>query len=82
MVMMNLGVAFLPELFVQSELSKGAAIHVLSLDEEPVVRNHVAAWRINSSSRHLFQKLSFDLKAIAMEKFAGILTEVVTEENM
>jgi len=82
MVMMDLGIAFLPELFVQSELKKGAALSVLSLKEEPVVRNHVAAWRINSSSRHLFQKLSFDLKAIAMEKFAGILTEVVTEENI
>lgn len=82
MVLMNQGIAFLPALFVQSELSKGAALHVMDLDEEPLVRNHVAAWRVNSSSRHLFQKLSFDLKAIAMEKFSGILTEVVTEENM
>lgn len=82
MVMMDMGIAFLPELFVQSELNKGAPLKILPLDEEPIVRNHVAAWRINSSSRHLFQKLSYDIKAIAMEKFPGILTEVVTEENM
>ncbi len=82
MVMMDLGVAFLPELFVQSELKKGASLRVLNLEEEEVVRNHVAAWRINSSSRHLFQKLSYDIKAIAMDRFAGILTEVVTEENI
>ncbi|MDG2175786.1 MAG: LysR substrate-binding domain-containing protein [Gammaproteobacteria bacterium] len=82
MVMMNMGIAILPGLFVQSELGKGAACKVLELDEEAVVRNHVAAWRINSSPRHLFQKLSFDLKAIALEKFAGILTEVLTEENI
>ena len=82
MVTMDMGIAFLPELFVQGELQRGASLGVLTLVEEPVVRNHVAAWRINSSSRHLFQKLSFDIKAIAMEKFAGILTEVVTEENI
>ena len=82
MVMMNMGIAILPGLFVQSESRKGTACKVLEWDEEAVVRNHVAAWRINSSSRHLFQKLSFDLKAIALEKFAGILTEVLTEENI
>jgi len=82
MVMMDMGIAFLPELFIQSEISKGAPLQVLDLEDEPVVRNHVAAWRLNSSSRHLFQKLSFDIKAIAMDKFSGILTEVVTEENI
>ena len=82
MVMMNMGIAILPGLFVQSELRKGVSLKVLELDGEAVVRNHVAAWRVNSSSRHLFQKLSFDLKAIALEKFSGLLTEVVTEENI
>lgn len=82
MVMMDLGLAFLPELFILSELKQDARLKVLTLEDEPIVRNHVAAWRTNSSSRHLFQKLSYDLKAIAMEKFAGILTEVVTEENL
>lgn len=82
MVMMNMGIAFLPELFVLSTLRQDARLSVLELDGEPLVRNHVAAWRTNSSSRHLFQKLSYDLKAIALESFAGILTEVVTEENI
>lgn len=82
MVMMNMGIAILPELFVISELKQEAKLSVLTLEDEPMVRNHVAAWRVNSSSRHLFQKLSFDLKTIALEKFAGILTEVVTEENI
>ena len=82
MVMMDLGIAFMPALFVQSELKKGVKLHVLDLAEEPVVRNHVAAWRLNSSSRQLFQKLSYDIKAIALEKFAGILTEVATDENI
>lgn len=82
MVLMDMGVAFLPELFVQSELARGVPLTILPLNEEPVVRNHVAAWRLNSSSRHLFQKLSYDIKAIAMEKFPGILTEVVTDENI
>ena len=82
MIMMDQGIGFLPELFVISEIKKGAKLSVLALEDEPLVRNHVAAWRTNASSRHLFQKLSYDIKAIAMEKFAGILTEVVTDENV
>jgi len=82
MVMMNMGIAFLPQLFVISELRQEARLSVLKLEDEAIARNHVAAWRLNSSSRHLFQKLSYDLKAIAMESFSGVLTEVVTEENI
>lgn len=82
MVMLDMGIAFLPELFIRSELHDDTPLKVLDFQGEPVVRNHVAAWRLNSSSRHLFQKLSFDLKAIAMESFSGILTEVSTEENI
>jgi LysR family hydrogen peroxide-inducible transcriptional activator len=81
MVMMDMGIAFLPELYVHSEINKGTPLSVLTLEGEPIVRNHVAAWRLNSSSRHLFQKLSFDIKAIAMEHFSEVLSEVVTEEN-
>ena len=82
MVMMNMGMAFLPELFLSMEIRQDSGLKVLSLNNEAIVRNHVAAWRINASSRQLFQKLSYDIKVIAMEKFPGILKEVVTEENL
>jgi len=67
---------------VISELKQEARLSVLNLKDETIARNHVAAWRLNSSSRPTFQKLSYELKAIAMENFTGVLTEVVTEENI
>ena len=82
MVMMNMGIAFLPQLFVISEMKQETRLSVLNLEDETIARNHVAAWRLNSSSRPTFQKLSYELKAIAMENFTGVLTEVVTEENI
>ncbi len=81
MVMMNMGIAFLPQLFVISELKQEARLSVLNLKDETIARNHVAAWRLNSPSRPTFQ-LSYELKAIAMENFTGVLAEVVTEENI
>lgn len=84
MIMMGMGIAFLPSLYVRSGIIKGdnaAGLKVLNLEEETIVRTHVASWRRNSPSRHLFQKISFDIKAIAMEVFSDILEEVSTEDN-
>lgn len=81
MVVMGMGLAFMPALFVRAEIGHADGLKVLKLDEDSITRTHVASWRRNSSSRHLFQKISFDIKAIAMDVFADILEEVSTEEN-
>jgi LysR family transcriptional regulator, hydrogen peroxide-inducible genes activator len=81
MLEMGMGLAFLPALYVRSEVRKSDNLRVLRLDEEMVTRTHVASWRRNSSSRHLFQKISFDIKAIAIEAFSDILEEASIEES-
>ncbi len=80
MVVMGMGIAFLPSLYVRSEIREGDNLTLLRLREEKITRTHVAAWRRNSPSRHLFQKISFDIKSIAMECFSDILEEIKADE--
>lgn len=78
MAMMGMGIAFLPALYVSSEIGGESGLRVKRLAGENVTRTHVAAWRRNSPSRHLFQKISYDIKSLAMEQFGEILEEVTS----
>ncbi len=81
MAMMGMGIAFMPGLFIRSSISERDPLKVMSLKDEVLTRTHVASWRKNSPSRHLFQKISYDIKAIAMDDFSGILEEVSTDDH-
>jgi LysR family hydrogen peroxide-inducible transcriptional activator len=80
MVIMNMGIAFMPGLYVHASISEDDRIKVLDLQDEKINRTHVASWRKNAPSRHLFQKISYDIKAIALDIFGDILEEVNTED--
>ncbi|MDR2213163.1 MAG: LysR family transcriptional regulator [Pseudomonadales bacterium] len=80
MAMLGLGLALLPALFITAEIVPEDGITVRELDDEKIYRTHIAAWRKNSSARHLFQKLSYEIKAIAMENFEGQLFEAGADE--
>jgi LysR family transcriptional regulator, hydrogen peroxide-inducible genes activator len=82
MVMMGMGIALLPALFIETESNKSDSLKTYALQDEPLTRTHIAAWRKNSSARHLFQKLSFEIKAIAMDAFGKLLEDVIADENV
>src|SRR5690606_13206440 len=82
MAMLGMGIAILPELFIDAEIRPEDGVTVRQLEDEELYRTHIAAWRKNASARHLFQKLSYEIKAIATDEFAGQLTEVTAEEVM
>lgn len=81
MVIMNMGVAFMPGLYIRARITEEDQLKVLNLQGEKINRTHVASWRKNAPSRHLFQKISYDIKTIAMELFDDILEEVNPEDN-
>ena len=82
MAMMGMGIAFLPELFVQAELNQSESLMSVRLEDEELTRTHIAMWRKSAASKPLFQKLSYEIKAIALEQFGSILEEAQTDENM
>jgi LysR family hydrogen peroxide-inducible transcriptional activator len=82
MLLLNMGIAILPELFIRAELSDSEHVRVFKLEDETPTRTHIAMWRKNSSARQLFQLLSFEIKAIAMDAFSGVLEDVYTDDNL
>lgn len=79
MVVMGMGVAFLPALYVESEIRDSDDLKVVKLQGEKLTRTHIAAWRPHAASRHLFQKISFDIKAIALEHYRGVIETLPAE---
>lgn len=82
MLLLGMGIAILPELFIRAELANSENVKVFPLEDEAPTRTHIAMWRKNSSARALFQLLSFEIKAIAMDAFKGLLEEVYTDDNV
>lgn len=82
MLLMGMGIAILPALFIQAELDKSDNVKIFTLEDEPLTRTHIAMWRKNSSARNLFQMISFEIKVIAMDVFGGLLEEVYTDDNL
>ena len=82
MVQLNMGIAVLPELFVHSLLGEDENLRSFRIEDESLTRTHVAVWRKQASARHHFQKLSFEIKAIALECFGDVLQEASADEYL
>lgn len=82
MVMMGMGVAIMPSLYVRSEITgRTQNLVVVPLASDLASRSHVVAWRRNAPGRQLFQKLSYDIKVLALDLFAHVLDEISTEDG-
>jgi LysR family hydrogen peroxide-inducible transcriptional activator len=82
MAMLGMGIAFLPELFLRAELNQSEDLLSRTLEDEELTRTHIAMWRKSAASRHLFQKLSYEIKAIALDQFGSVLVEASTDDNL
>lgn len=76
MVVMGLGVAFLPALYLESEIRGEDGIVVRALCDEVVERQHVLAWRPGSPARHFYRSLARELRRLIDERL-GHAVEVV-----
>lgn len=64
MVVMGMGISFLPALYVESEIRADSGIVVRSLDDERIERLHVVAWRPGSPARAFYRRLARELRQI------------------
>ena len=64
MVVMGMGVAFLPALYVKSEIRDRHELRVANIEGINVFRNHVLAWRPRTPARDLFKQLAKEIRAI------------------
>ena len=64
MVVMGMGVAFLPALYAMSEIRDEQELRVADVDGIKMVRNHALVWRNTSPSRKFYKELAREMKWI------------------
>ena len=74
MVVMGMGIAFLPALYVKSEIRARDELIISDVQGISERRNHVLAWRASSPARGLFKSLGDRIKDIAAKELQDVLT--------
>ena len=78
MVVMGLGIAFLPGLYVHSELHHPDALKVYELEKEPIHRVHALVWRNTCANPNFFRELAAEMRTIVGELLADVVTVNLT----
>jgi LysR family hydrogen peroxide-inducible transcriptional activator len=74
MVVMGMGMAFLPALYIRSEIRDGDGVNVMSLSDEAVMREHALVWRPTSPARQLFRDIGLKIRALVKSRFRKDVT--------
>jgi LysR family hydrogen peroxide-inducible transcriptional activator len=67
MVVMGMGIAFLPALYVRSEIRSPGELRVTTVHGEQIYRTHALAWRSSSPSRQLFQSIAREIRSVVTQ---------------
>ena len=73
MIGTGIGLAFLPALYVRSEIGPRHDVEVLELDETPTDREVVLAWRPSAPQRQLYRAMAAFLRVQCRKKLGRIL---------
>ena len=71
MVVMGMGVAFLPALYAKSEIRNEEELRVADVDGINVVRNHALVWRNTSPANSFYRQLSEEIKSMIETNLAS-----------
>lgn len=73
MVVMGMGTAFLPALYVHSELHHPRALRVLEIKGKPITREHALVWRATAPDRGFYRQLASDIRQIIQRRLGKAL---------
>ena len=77
MVVMGMGIAFLPALYVKSEIRDSKELRVTDVEGINVVRNHALVWRNTSPARNFYRDLADQIR----ETVETVLSDTVMPVN-
>lgn len=63
MAVTGMGLAFLPNLYIHTELHKAEGLKVIDIKDMQLSRNHILAWRKQSPNRGFYRKLAQSIQA-------------------
>jgi LysR family hydrogen peroxide-inducible transcriptional activator len=70
MVVMGMGIAFLPALYIQSEIHRPEELRIARVHGEEIVRTHALAWRKSSPARLLFREIAYEIRTLVASNFS------------
>lgn len=76
MVVMGMGVALLPALYIRSELHRPEELDVIRIEGARLYREHALVYRTGSPVRHLYQALAQLIRERMAEAFSDVVTPI------
>jgi len=76
MVVMGMGSAFLPALYVKSEIRDEEELRVASVQGVTVMRSHALAWRHSSPSKNFYRQLAVEIRDIINANLSDVVTPI------
>jgi LysR family hydrogen peroxide-inducible transcriptional activator len=76
MVVMGMGVAFLPALYIRSEIHRPEELDVIRIEDSQLYREHALVFRAGSPVRHLYKDLADLIRARMAEAFSDVVTPI------
>jgi len=76
MVVMGMGIAFLPALYAKSEIRDSKELRVTDVEGINVVRNHALVWRNTSPARNFYRELSDQIRETVEETLSDVVMSV------
>jgi LysR family hydrogen peroxide-inducible transcriptional activator len=70
MVVMGMGLAFLPALYIRSEIHRPRELKVTAVHNEVIERVHALAWRSTSPAGQLFRQISQEIRTVVESDLA------------
>jgi LysR family hydrogen peroxide-inducible transcriptional activator len=72
-VVMGMGIAFLPALYVKSEIRDKKELRVTDVEGINVVRNHALVWRNTSPVRNFYKQLAEEIREIIESSLGSVI---------
>jgi LysR family hydrogen peroxide-inducible transcriptional activator len=76
MVVMGMGMAFLPALYVRSEIRQESELRIANVEGVNVVRNHALVWRKTSPARNFYRQLALEIREIVSETLSDVVIPI------
>jgi LysR family hydrogen peroxide-inducible transcriptional activator len=76
MVVMGMGVAFLPSLYIRSEIHRPRELKVATVQGENIERVHALAWRTSSPARRLFRDIADEIRGLVKQNLSEDLKSI------
>jgi len=76
MVVMGMGMAFLPALYVRSEIRQESELRIANVEGVNVARNHALVWRNTSPARNFYRQLALEIREIVSKTLSDVVIPI------